>query len=168
MKRVGLAALAFLVVSLSLLERRAFGTEYWPLQINGRFFDRLEIARTTSAHRRGLMNRKELPADGGMLFVFDREERRSFWMKNTLIPLDIVFLDAECKVISLHRMEVERPRRPNETEPQYDMMLTTYPSGAPAQFAIELNAGQISKCGIKVGETIDLRKDDLLMLLKGK
>ena len=159
MKRVGLAALAFLVVSLSLLERRACGTEYWPLQINGRFFDRLEIARTTSAHRRGLMNRKELPADGGMLFVFDREERRSFWMKNTLIPLDIVFLSASGHVVSCRTMKTERPRGWRESEAEYERRLPLYPSGAPAQYVLELREGMIAELDIRVGQKIELYLD---------
>lgn len=106
-----------------------------------------------------------MPSDGGMIFVFEKPKPMAFWMKNTLIPLDILFLDANGKVVAVHRMEVERPRRENEPEQIYDMSLTPYPSGAPAQFAIELNAGQVAKCGIKVGQTVDLRKEALLELM---
>ena len=159
MKKVlAITAMAFLL--------SAQGVKYWPVKLGSMVFTRLELASTDDARIRGLMFRRELPCDGGMLFAFDKEEVHSFWMRNTLIPLDILYLDADCKVVSMHRMAVERPRRPNETEQLYDMTLTAYPSGAPAQFAIELNAGQISKCGIKVGQTIDLRKEDLLKLLK--
>ena len=109
-----------------------------------------------------------MPSDGGMIFVFEDAKPLAFWMKNTLIPLDILYLDSDCKVVSMHRMAVERPRGQNESEQFYEASLTAYPSGLPAQFAIELNSGQISRCGIKVGQTIDLRKGELLKLLKGK
>ncbi len=159
-------AIAVALFSLRLDAEETAVPKYWPLQIGKSLYMRLELALTEKQREVGLMNRTSMPSDGGMIFVFEEARPMAFWMKNTLIPLDILYLDADCKVVSMHRMAVERPRRPNETEQLYDMTLTAYPSGAPAQFAIELNAGQISKCGIKVGQTIDLRKDDLLKLLK--
>ena len=138
---------------------------FWPLQIGSSLYMRLELALTEKQREIGLMNRTSMPSDGGMIFVFEKPKPMAFWMKNTLIPLDILFLDANGKVVAVHRMEVERPRRENEPEQIYDMSLTPYPSGAPAQFAIELNAGQVAKCGIKVGQTVDLRKEALLELM---
>jgi len=140
--------------------------KYWPLQIGKGLYMRLELALTEKQREDGLMNRTSMPSDGGMVFVFEEAHPMAFWMKNTLIPLDILFLDSDCKVVAMHRMEVERPKPPYETEQVYDLSLKRYPSEVPAQFAIELNAGQISKCGIKVGQIINLRKDDLLKLLK--
>src|SRR5436853_9719 len=65
----------------------------------------LELAATDKTRQHGLMHRQSLPADRGMLFVFPDEAPRSFWMRNTLIPLDIVYLDSGGKVVSISQMK---------------------------------------------------------------
>jgi hypothetical protein len=95
----------------------------------------LEIAADDAAREHGLMARKFMPADHGMIFVFDDDRVRSFWMKNTLIPLDIIFMDASGRVVSVRTMEAND--------------LTTTSSLAPARYAIELNAGAVADCGVK-------------------
>lgn len=105
---------------------------------------RLWVATTPDAQAYGLMNRSSLPADRGMLFVFPREQDLSFWMKNTLIPLDIVYLDAGGRVVSI------KQGRPLD--------LTGIPSDGPAQFVIELNAGASAAAGLKPGDRVDLPK----------
>ena len=83
-----------------------------------------------------------MPDNHGMIFVFGEERELDFWMKNTRFPLDIAFLDATGKVVSIKQMRA------------YD--LTSIPSEAPAKYAIELNLGAAAKAGLKVGNQIDI------------
>ncbi len=76
-----------------------------------------------------------------MLFVFEKVEPRSFWMKNTLIPLDLIYLDAAGKVISI------KQGKPLQEEP-------TIPSDGPTKYVIELNAGAAATAGLKVGDRV--------------
>jgi uncharacterized membrane protein (UPF0127 family) len=95
----------------------------------------IEIADEDKEREIGLMHRKEMPADRGMIFVFPDEDFRGFWMKNTLIPLDIIFVDAQGRVVSTHRMEA--------------LDLRTTRSAGLAKWAIELNAGEVAANGVK-------------------
>lgn len=101
-----------------------------------------EAAVTQQAQETGLMNRNSLASDRGMLFIFSSERDLNFWMKNTLIPLDIIFLDHNFKVVS-----IAQNTTPNQTTP-------TYESGAPAQYALEVNAGWTNLVNLQVGDTI--------------
>lgn len=100
----------------------------------------LEVAKDDTSRQKGLMDRKSMPANWGMIFVFPRERDLGFWMHNTLIPLDIIFVDAEARVVSVHRME---PLDENTTN-----------SEGPAKYAIELNAGQAKENGVKKGDVL--------------
>ena len=102
----------------------------------------LEVADTPDARQTGLMRRDSMPADRGMLFVFPTEESLGFYMKNTRIPLDIIFLDANRRIVSVATM------RPYELK-------TTY-SAKPAKYAIELNASVAKETGTAIGDTIDI------------
>lgn len=106
----------------------------------GRHTYTLEVAKTEAHRRRGLMMRDSIPERWGMIFVFPDEDYRSFWMKNTRIPLDIVYLDAGGRVVSIHRMlpHVE----------------TGTWSEGPAKYAIELNAGQAEAAGVRRGDML--------------
>ena len=77
-----------------------------------------------------------------MLFVFPDEDYRSFWMRNTLIPLDIVYLDAGGNVVSIKQMK--------------PMDETGVPSDFPAKYAIEMNQGAAAKAGVKVGDVLNI------------
>lgn len=102
----------------------------------------LEVAADEETRRHGLMGRAALPPDRGMIFVFPDEAMRGFWMKNTLVPLDILFLDRGGRVVSTHTM---RPRSEETTM-----------SGGPAQYAVELNEGQIAASGVKSGYLLEI------------
>lgn len=89
----------------------------------------LEIARTNEEHARGLMGRKYLCENCGMLFVFKEEAERTFWMKNTLIPLDIYFYNAEGKLVDSAR----------NMRPEGEMGSPMVFISKPAQYALEVN-----------------------------
>ena len=102
----------------------------------------LEVADTEAKRERGLMNRDNLAADHGMLFVFDTAGRYAFWMKNTKIPLDLVFLDGSGKVVGIYSL------KPND--------LTQVACDTDSLFAIELPAGSAKTLDLKTGDTVGL------------
>lgn len=105
----------------------------------------LEVADTDVARAKGLMRRDSMPKLHGMIFVFARAEPQAFWMKHTRIPLDIIYLDADGKVVSIHQMK------------PYD--LNTTPSAGPAKYAIELNKGMAAEAGVKAGDVLVVPKE---------
>lgn len=100
----------------------------------------VEVADEPSLQAIGLMNRTELPEGTGMLFVFEEEAMRHFWMKNTLIPLDIAFFNAKKELVALKTME------PCTADP-----CPKYSSSRSAQYALELPAGYLEKNKIDIG-----------------
>ncbi|MGH8283653.1 MAG: DUF192 domain-containing protein [Gammaproteobacteria bacterium] len=106
----------------------------------------VEIADSDASRERGLMFRTRMVADHGMLFVFPDAEPRIFWMKNTLIPLDILFFDAQRRFIN-----VSADTPPCKADP-----CPTYPSTAPAKYVLELNAGMAKKLGAKAGDKLTI------------
>ena len=139
---------------------------YWPLAINGYLYDRIELAFTKAEQAKGLMDRDTLAETGGMLFVSDESSRRSFWMKGCRFDLDLIYMDAEGVVVSTHRMKMEKPQQRNESEEAYYDRLPTYDSGKPAQFVLELAAGQIDFLGLQVGDKLDIGVGDLLAMYR--
>lgn len=108
----------------------------------GRETFHLEVADTHAEQARGLMYRKSMPADHGMIFVNEEAAERSFWMKNTYIPLDILYLDAGGKVISIKQMT------PHD--------LTGVTSDGPAMYAIELNQGAAIRARVTIGDRLSI------------
>ena len=89
------------------------------------------------------MNRKKLAPEGGMLFIFETEQIREFWMKNTFINLDIAYFDKNKKAIDIQQMKAQTSI--------VQAKFPTYPSKAPAQYALEMNSGWFKKNGFPVG-----------------
>jgi uncharacterized membrane protein (UPF0127 family) len=89
-----------------------------------------------------------------MLFVNPRPRPLSMVMRDCPVPIDVAFLDAGGRVLSLHAMAVEPPRRPDEMGADYERRLREYPSGAPAQFAVETAGGRLAELGLEVGQRI--------------
>jgi hypothetical protein len=115
--------------------------------IGGACFE-AELAVTADERSRGLMFRGSLPPGEGMLFVFPREGRHGFWMKNTLIELDIVFIGADRRVV-----DIARRAQPCRAEPcrQY------YPA-APAAYALEIAGGLAERYGFAAGDPVEFRE----------
>lgn len=105
-----------------------------------------ELAVTEAEHARGLMHRVSLAHNGGMLFIFDNEEVRYFWMRNTVIPLDMIFIDSQKRVVNIHR----------GAKPMDE---TAISSRFPAKYVLEISAGLVSQCGISSG--MKVRFDNL-------
>ncbi|MBO6891442.1 MAG: DUF192 domain-containing protein [Roseibium sp.] len=101
----------------------------------------VEVASNDIQRARGLMFREEMAEDHGMLFVFENEGERFFWMKNTPLPLDIIYISEAGRIVSIAA----------ETVPFSENVI---PSGHPARFVLELNAGLSEKLGITVGDTV--------------
>jgi hypothetical protein len=118
-----------------------------PVCIRATCFDS-EIAVTADERSRGLMHRRSLAADKGMLFVFPSEARHGFWMKNTLIELDMVFIGADRRVVDVARRAQPCPAAPC---PQY------HPA-APAAYVLEIAGGIADRIGIATGDLVEFRE----------
>jgi len=99
---------------------------------------KLDVVRTLHTRNRGMMYRKEMEKEQGMLFVFPDEKPRSFWMKNTYLALDMIFIGSDKKVKSIITRAVPLTETPR-------------PSKEPAQFVVEVLAGKSAEWGITIG-----------------
>ena len=140
------ALLICLGASLCACTVRAAGPS---VELDGHHFQ-IEVAADDASRERGLMFRDSMPADHGMLFRFDRPALQTFWMKNTHIPLDILYFDQNYKLVSMSQ------RTPPCLSASNDC--PTYPSAAPAQYVLELNAGTADKIGVKIGDTLKVTR----------
>lgn len=105
----------------------------------------VEVARTEAQRERGLMDRRDLGPRDGMIFVFDRDDHLTFWMKNTPTPLSIAFLSAEGRVLQIEDME--------------PFSLSTVRSRRAARYALEMKKGAFTELGIAAGDTLSLPKN---------
>lgn len=103
----------------------------------------VEIADDDYQRETGLMYRTGMKEDQGMLFIFEDEQPRGFYMKNTHIPLDLIFLDSQNKVVSI--AENAKPQS-----------METIPSNVPAQYVLEVNAGLTEHWNLEVGDSLIL------------
>jgi uncharacterized membrane protein (UPF0127 family) len=100
----------------------------------------VEIARSSEEHAKGLMHRKKLPDGEGMIFVFDRDQQLSFWMKNTLIPLSIAFIASDGRIIEIRDMQ------PHD--------LNSVKSSRSVRYALETPQGWFTRAGIQPGDRL--------------
>ena len=107
---------------------------------------RVEIARTSAERQVGLMNRRSLPARSGMVFTYPEDHRGGYWMKNTLIPLDIAFYDARGKIRRILTMQ------PCRRDP-----CRIYDPGVTYRAALEVNAGSFRRWGVRAGDRVAVR-----------
>ncbi len=105
---------------------------------------KVELAVTPEQQEKGLMFRRTLRKDRGMLFIFDSDQFRFFWMKNTYIPLDMIFITSRLEVAS-----IIRHARPLDE--------TTVSSALPVKYVLEINAGEADRCKIKIGSRVQIR-----------
>src|ERR1700722_1007488 len=147
MKAIGVRLWAALAVILFLAASAgvpALGGELDSLDIvtaTGRHVFQVEIANNDATRERGLMDRRFMAADHGMLFEFDREAPVSFWMKNTYIPLDMIFIAPSGVVTHIAA----------NAEPLSERVI---PSGSPCIAVLELNGGMAASIGLKVGDKV--------------
>ncbi len=102
----------------------------------------LEIADNEYERELGLMNRNEMKENQGMLFIFDTQKFQSFWMRNTLISLDMIFVNNQKRIVTIHKGTKI-------------LAETSYPSSEPAMYVVEVIAGYTDKHNIQVGDKID-------------
>lgn len=102
----------------------------------------LEIADNDYERALGLMNRKDMNENQGMLFIFPRQDYQSFWMRNTLISLDMLFVNDQKKIVTIHKNTKI-------------LSETSYPSSAPSIYVVETLAGFTDRHSIQVGDKID-------------
>ncbi len=108
---------------------------------NGQHQFKVELAVTEEARRTGLMHRRHLSSDAGMLFIFPQKGPMSFWMKNTLIPLDMLFLAGDGRIVHLH-----------ENAQPHD--LTPISSAEEGVAVLEINGGLSRRLGIRTGDRV--------------
>jgi len=109
----------------------------------------VELAADDYSRMRGLMFRESMPRDAGMLFVFEAEYPQAFWMKNTLIALDILYFDSAGKLVSMS----------THTPPCKTAYCPSYPSSAAARYVLELNAGEAEQLQLKPGARLQFGPD---------
>jgi len=114
------------------------------VRIKGEKFT-VEVADTPDKLQLGLMFRESMPRDHGMLFIFSGESMRSFWMKNTKIPLDIIYFDRNLQLVSVAN-----------AKPCRTPACRGYPSTGPAMYVLELNAGLADELGLAAGDQLEV------------
>src|SRR5262245_6206208 len=121
----------------------ASGNGLW-VELGGQRYA-IEVADNEAERERGLMFRDEMAADHGMLFIHERQEPLAYWMKNTRIPLDILYFDSSLKLVSQQR-DVPPCSLGDGCPP--------YPSNVPARYVLELNAGEAARLGLQDGAAL--------------
>jgi uncharacterized membrane protein (UPF0127 family) len=126
----------------------ATGDGSW-VELNGQRYQ-VEIADDDAERARGLMFRDELAQNHGMLFIHDAEEPQAYWMKNTRIPLDILYFDNGRRLVAQQR-DVPPCALGDGCPP--------YPSNAPARYVLELNAGEATRLKLAIGAELRFSSD---------
>ena len=133
---------AVLALALMLSASGCRADEPW-VEVGGQRYY-VEIADEDDERARGLMFRDALGANEGMFFIWRRPAPRAFWMLNTRIPLDIVYIGPDLEIVGWSL----------DTPPCRTRRCPSYPSGAPAQYVLEVNAGEMERLGVEIGERV--------------
>lgn len=148
LRRCALALALVLAAGLSLAPAAAQAQEVFAASSlvvetagGGKFRFKVEIAATPAQQAQGLMRRAVMPADAGMLFTYAEAQPTAFWMKNTLIPLDMLFIAADGRIIHIHPNAVPHSE-------------TSIPSRGPVKGVLEINGGLAARLGIRVGDVV--------------
>lgn len=120
------------------------------IKLNSKKILTVEVAKTEAQHAYGLMNRKSLPKNQGMLFVFEDEQIRNFWMKNTLMDLSIGYFDKDKALIDVQEMKAPASIMQED--------LPIYPSRKPAMYALEMPPLWFTKNKIVLGNKFEFTK----------
>ena len=107
-----------------------------------KYLSQIEVVSTLEARNTGLMHRKSLPDDGGMIFVWDRKKIQCMWMKNTLIPLSVAYIEDTGEIIDIYDM--------------VPLSMKSVCSRKPVLYALEVNKGWFKKNGFHVGDFINI------------
>lgn len=144
-RRVLVAALALAIaglVSTAQAELATFAKSKLVVETDtGKYPFNVELALTQPQMAQGLMYRQSLAPDAGMLFDYGAPQPVAFWMKNTLIPLDMIFIGADGKVVDFHERAVP-------------LSLDAIESKVPARAVLEVNGGTVARLGLKIGDTV--------------
>jgi len=146
LRRLGylLSSVPIMLASVFSQPSRAAGTAIIWVDHN-RFH--VEIAETLEERQQGLMFRERMPLDHGMLFIQPQAAPTAFWMKNTLIPLDMLFFDSDGRLLEIRA----------ETPPCTVPVCPTYSSDGPIKYILELNAGSAQRLGLRPGARLRLK-----------
>lgn len=134
----------FLLSGLLVLASTVVGTARAEMPVKelgvGMYRIQAEVAATPQTRQLGLMNRREMAAQHGMVFIFTEDARHCMWMKNTLLPLSVAFLDAGGRILNIEDMQ-----------PQTE---DSHCARGPARYALEMNLGWFRERGVRVGDAI--------------
>ncbi len=130
--------------SVQAYAQKAGSIELFSKKTGHKYIFTVEIVETETERNRGLMFREALDPHAGMLFVYPDQEIRTFWMKNTRIALDLIFIDTNNKIVHIH---------PNAIP----MDETSISSQFPARYVLEVNAGMAKQCGLGKGDKVKIK-----------
>ena len=143
-KRISALAIITLVIVIIILILFIFKPNSSQVCIKENCFN-VELAKTQAELTKGLMYRSSLESTSGMLFIFQTEGKYSFWMKNTLVPLDILWINKNKEIIYINK----------DTLPCQSDPCLTYGPNSPALYVLEINAGLSEKYSFNVGDKVD-------------
>ena len=112
--------------------------------LHGDLHVKVELAKTPEQRARGLMFRDHLDAGRGMLFIFEQPEKLKFWMKNTYIPLDMIFIGADKRIVGIVENAVPETETPRQV-------------AGPSQYVLEIGGGLSGRLGIRSGQLVEFR-----------
>jgi hypothetical protein len=122
----------------------------------------VEVAADPRARYRGLSGRAVIPPNGGMLFALPNPEPMAMVMRDCPNAIDVAFIDTMGRVVAIHEMPPEAPRRRGESPFEYERRLPEYPSGAPVSFALETAGGRLAEVGLTVGQRLHFPAQELI------